>query len=596
MSLLNPAGLIFLGILPFLVIAYLARERPRQVIVSSVLAFRALHVMRGERFGGRPRWTWTFFLELLVLGMAAFAIAGPYLLRRGSPIVVVLDNSAAMQAETAGGETRFQAAVGKIKDQLRSAGSSPISLYLTAPQPHQASAGLVSAREAISLLDHSQVLDTPDDSAAIVHALTDLNLDGRWGRILVAIGRPLAAPIPSRIRSILVGDRVPNYAIGSFSVVRAGLNQPQLKGQVTVANFSQSAKTLRVSISGDNKAIATEQAQLAAGEVKPLVFSVLTPARIYRAQLEPSDDFMLDNQAFATVAGGQNLSVLFVSPSPTDGESLTSIPGLVLTTRSPQQYTPKDLANVDLAIFQYSIPKELPPINTIFVMPPEDPVLGFVALPSSALRVTGWPSTDPLTDGVNFRLLNVRSGEYFGQHPWMQAVVHGAQGGLILAGDRQDHRYVATGFNPLPYLGKQNLPMSVLTLNLLNDLAGLGSQAVGYRTGDPWLIPAGVKEVIAPSGEKIPVTAGTAFIPDKQGIYELIGAAGNSPRAVNLSDLRTSDLQDMAPIRIETAPAGIRVQPNPVRTPLAPFLLAAIIGLIVLEALFVYRRRRLAEA
>jgi len=43
---------LLLAIVPALILAYLARERPRQATVSSVLAFRALHVMRGQRFGG----------------------------------------------------------------------------------------------------------------------------------------------------------------------------------------------------------------------------------------------------------------------------------------------------------------------------------------------------------------------------------------------------------------------------------------------------------------------------------------------------------------------------------------------------------------
>ena len=45
---LEPGAIDFLAIVPLLILAYLARERPRQATVSSVLAFRALHVMRGQ--------------------------------------------------------------------------------------------------------------------------------------------------------------------------------------------------------------------------------------------------------------------------------------------------------------------------------------------------------------------------------------------------------------------------------------------------------------------------------------------------------------------------------------------------------------------
>src|SRR5450755_5150280 len=94
---LEPGAVSYLLIVPALILAYLARERPRQATVSSVLAFRALHVMRGQRFGGRPRFTWTFFIELLALCLAVLAMAAPYLLKKGNPVAVVIDNSAAMQ-------------------------------------------------------------------------------------------------------------------------------------------------------------------------------------------------------------------------------------------------------------------------------------------------------------------------------------------------------------------------------------------------------------------------------------------------------------------------------------------------------------------
>jgi len=52
MGLLNPGALIFFMIVPALIVAYLARERPARVTVSSVLAFRALRGFRKQRFGG----------------------------------------------------------------------------------------------------------------------------------------------------------------------------------------------------------------------------------------------------------------------------------------------------------------------------------------------------------------------------------------------------------------------------------------------------------------------------------------------------------------------------------------------------------------
>ena len=226
--------------------------------------------------------------------------------------------------------------------------------------------------------------------------------------------------------------------------------------------------------------------------------------------------------------------------------------------------------------------------------PPGDPAFAFQVESAAQIELTAWPSTDPLTDGVNFRLLNIRSGEYIAQHPWMQAVVSGADGGLVLEGTRQGHRFVATGFNPFPYLGTQNLPMSILSLNLMSYLAGLGAQTSGYHTGEPWIVPAGVKTITLPSGRNEAVEPGSLFTAtDAQGIYTLNGVAGvKIPRAVNLADLGTSDLENVSPLKIEASASGGTSGEAMVRTPIAPFVLGAIIALIILEAILVYRKPR----
>jgi hypothetical protein len=601
MGLLYPGALAFFAIVPALILAYLARERPRQATVSSVIAFRALHVMRGQRFLGRPRFTWTFFLELLVLCLAVLAMAGPYFLRRGNPVAVVLDNSAAMQAQTPAGKTRFASAIAAVDNALdRTAGSGQVTIYLTAPQPHQLGGAMSGSGAAVAAMARIAPVDAPDDPAATAALLAQLNSDSHIGQIVFATYRPIAAPVSPRVLPIVIGDPIANYAIGSFALSRETFGAAKLHARITIGNFSPAAQTLHVAITGDGKPIGSAQATVAAGAVTAVEFPNLAPAGVYRAELNPADGFMLDNVAYATGSAVHTVAVLFISPTPADGQSLATIPGLSVTTRTPATYTPSDLANSDLAIFEYTAPKELPSLNSLLVMPlPGDPIFNFAVASAPHVEVAGWPTTDALTDGVNFRLLNLRSGEYVADHPWMHAVVIGNGGGLLLSGDRAGHRFVATGFNPFPYLGRANLPMSILTLNLLGYLAGFGAQTAGYRTGEPWIVPAGVKAISLPSGRRHSVEPGTLFTDvTAQGVYELIGTSGaKTPRAVNLADLSVSALQSAPPISMAPAPAAPAATAGSiVRAPLAPYLFIAIVALIIAESFLVYRRRRVFAA
>jgi hypothetical protein len=596
MGLLYPAALAFLALVPALVLAYLAKERPSRVTVSSVMAFRALRGFRRERFGGKPRLDWMFFAEALILSLAVFAMAGPFIWKKTTPLAVVIDNSAAMQALTPSGKTRLDVAREKLDAEMSAEdGGGEISVYVTAPQPRRVAPPfdtLTGARLAISQI---KPVDAPNDDTTLVNFLADLASQARVSKVIFSGANALAAPVPARIHPIAVGDPVANLAIGSFSLRREALGAEALHASLTIANFSPATRNFELVIDGDGKEVARAKASLGARETGTVEFPALRPAQVYEAQLAPADALTLDNVAYATAGSVKAVSILFISPTPNDSEGLSSIPGVAVTARTPQAYTPDDLATVDLAIFEYATPKTLPAVNSMLVMPPQgDPVFGLTVTPTNQVQIAGWHNTDALNDSVNFRLLTLRGGEYFGAHPWMSEAVSGDGGALVLKGERGGHRFVATGFNPFPYLGRRNLPMSVLTLNAISYLAGLGAASTGYRTGQPWLVPAGVETVVTPTGRKIASHAGTLFTEvSEQGVYDLIGANGaRTPRAVNLANLTESDLSSQPALKVEATNPASGAEPVLEKSSLSNRFLLAVIALTALEALVVYRRKR----
>jgi hypothetical protein len=600
MGLLYPGALIFFALVPALVLAYLARERPSRVTVSSVLAFRALRGFRRERFGGWPRLDWMFFAEVLILSLVVLAMAGPFIWKRTSPLAVVIDNSAAMQALTPSGRSRFEIAREKLDAALSvENGGSETSVYITAPQPRRVAPPFSTLTEARLALSRIKPSDAPNDQTTLENFLSNLASEARVAKVIFAGANALATPVPARIHPIAVGDAVANAAIGSFTLRREVLGAEALHASLTIANFSPQTHTIQLIVTGDGKEVAHAKEVLGARETATLEFPAIPPARIYEAKLAPDDALALDNVAYATAGSVKNVSILFISPMPADAAGLNSIPGVAVTAKSPDSYSPDELSNFDLAIFEYATPKEIPAVNTMLVMPPPgDPVFGLTVTPTSKVEIAGWRTTDTLTDSVNFRLLSMHGGEYFGTHPWMSQVVGGDGGALLLKGERGAHRFVATGFNPFPYLGKRNLPMSVLTLNAISYLAGLGSSSGGYRTGQPWLVPAGVERVILPSGKKKAAQPGTLFTDvSEQGVYELVGPGGaQTPRVVNLADLTESDLSSSPLLKVEAANSDSAAEPVMEKSSLSEYLLFAIILLAALEAFIVYRRRRLAEA
>jgi hypothetical protein len=590
---LYPEALAFFALIPLLLIAYLVRERPRSVLVSSVLGYRALRGLKAQRPWGWPRLDWLFLVELLILSLVVLAMAQPYVIHRHTPIAVVLDNSAAMQAGIPLG-ARFEAAKAALARAIPDQNDVSVTLYLTAPQPHVIGEAISPAR-ARSAIRKAPTVDAAQSVVSVSRMVRDLVSGHRFTQTFFATANPVSQPLPAGLHVFKAGDPLPNYAIGSFAVGGAQFGSGALKARLTLANFSSQPQKLDVAISAEGKTLTHAQTRVEAREITGIEFPTLAPASAYRADLKPADNFALDNVAFATPATGAQIQVLFVSPTPADAAGLISLPQLNVRTMAPDNYSP-DAAKADLLIFEYGIPKELPPANALLVMPPGgDNVFGLRLVPGATTQITDWRSPDPLTDGVNFRLLSLRQPESFVVHPWMQSVANSNLGSLILQGNHQGHRYVVLGFNPFPYLGKRNLPMSVLTLNILGYLSGFGSEDAGYRTGEPWIVPAGVSEIVTPSGSKVRVEPGIPFTQGtEQGIYQLIGPGSQKRlRAVNLADLNQSNLESPATIRLDVGvPGGGQPPDFSERQTFTPYLLAAILILAVCESLFTYRRRR----
>jgi len=140
------------------------------------------------------------------------------------------------------------------------------------------------------------------------------------------------------------------------------------------------------------------------------------------------------------------------------------------------------------------------------------------------------------------------------------------------------------GFDPLPYLGRENLPMSVFTLNLLDwffDSRGANSQATGeaiflgkVQSGD---------RMILPDGKSLAITPGAAFFGGAffQGIYRLTRGGATELFARNLLDRGESDLRAASAIAFGGGnPSGASTS---VMFSFWPYLMVASLALLFLE-------------
>jgi hypothetical protein len=292
------------------------------------------------------------------------------------------------------------------------------------------------------------------------------------------------------------------------------------------------------------------------------------------------DGLAIDNEAYAVLPPLSDVSVLLVTPSPAVAASLSQIPYLTLEQVTPQEYEPETLARFPFVIFHLTAPDSLPPSNAAFLLPPEGNALFPLGQAAAQPNMTQWTIGHPLTSYVNFGLLKPAFGQAFLPRAWSRPVIHATVGPIVLAGEQRGYRYAAVGFDLLPYLGKRNLPASILTLNLLGWLAGQAGQPPSLKTGTSLALQGAAPQVRGPDGTPLS-TNGESVLLLKQGVYHVTEQGDERQLAVNLSSRQESQLGRPMQLVLSTQSDALSEQSTD--RPVWPWIIVGVLLLLGIE-------------
>jgi hypothetical protein len=582
MEFLNPAALYASALLPLLLIPYLIRRRPRRLIFSSLLLLREFVARSSARPWGRLRLPPIFFLQLLLLVLLFSALGEPSLSFRPVNVALVLDNSASMQA-TEGEKSRFQLAQEEAGKILRALPAHVrADLYVVVPHLTRVTEESLAPGPALARLNSLGPLDLGEPAIDYGAELERLVRERKYELLNFLTDHPAEGQSAS-VRMVTLGRPKANLAISAFQVARGSLAAPQLEARVTVRNFSATEQKFRLAIKGNGKLLLSRPYSVAPNRSVEATFENFPFHSYYEAEIETGDGLALDNHRFAIPPAQGGLKILAVTPRPEALASLRAIPGVELQIISPQAYEKGEFGAHALEIFHYSAPAALPESHALFVLPPKQNPLVEIGAAFSRPVVSGWREPHPLTRYINFALFRPAHARPLKPGGLGEAIIETPEGPLAVALEQNNFRYLALGFDPFPFLGRQNLPVSIFTLNLLDwfNAARAGNESA---TGAPLgaRLHAG-ESVLAPDGEKIaPEKTSAAFArTDAQGIYRITGGETEKFFAVNLGDERESDLREPPAIQLRGAPGA--AAGRTFYASLWPYLLLASIALLLLE-------------
>jgi aerotolerance regulator-like protein len=599
MEFLNPAALFGLLALPLLLIPYLIRKKPRRLVFSSLLLFLEGDAQARGRPLGRINLPPIFFLQLLLLLLLILALSEPVFSVRPTNVAVVLDNSASMQA-IEDGKTRFALAkerLGSVIDELGAA--SHVDIFLTAPRLTKFNSNALTPGQAISLVKNIDTYDLGDASIDYDRALSQLAREQKYERVYLFTDHPSGGQTAT-IRVISVGQPRGNLAVTGLDVHRTSLLNARMGASAVVSNFSDKDEKIKINLKAGGATLATRDLNVPAEKTANATFEGFPERPNYEVEIDARDALALDNRRFAVAPGSRNLRILAVTPRPQAASSLKLIPGVTIDVISPPEYGKTDRTGYGLEIFHYSSPDQLPGNPALFILPPESSSLVDLGPPSSTVQVSSWREPNGLTRYVNFSLFRPTYARPLRPQTAGQVIIESPSGPLAFAVEQRGRRYLALGFDPLPYLGRDNLPMSIFTLNFLDwffEASGARSQA----TGQP--IPLSAVEsgdsLTTPAGEKITLKNQSGYFTGTfhQGIYRRTRGGTTELFARNLDDLGESDLRTSAPIQLRGQ--ALNGGSASVLFSFWPYLLFASLLLLVVEW-FVFprsaRRVRLAPA
>jgi hypothetical protein len=552
MEFLNPAALFGLLGLPLLVIPYLVRRKPHRLVFSSLLLFIESGAQASGRPFGRINLPPIFFLQLLLLALLILSLSEPVFSVRPTRVAVLLDNSASMQAME-DGRTRLSLAQEKIAELIDEIGvHGRIDLYRTTPSLAKIQAEPLTPAEALSAVKNIQAYDLGDPPIDYDRVLRQWVREGGYERVYLFTDHPAGGQTASA-RIISVGRPQANFAITAFDVHRTSLINAGLQASAVVANFSARDEKVRVLLRAKGATLASRDVLVPAGGRATAAFDGVAERPSYEVEIEARDALTLDNRRFAVAPASRNLRILAVTPRPQAAASLKSIQGVSVDVISPADYGKFAGRNYGLEIFHFAMPAQLPQSPALFILPPENNALVHLGAPISNIQVSSWREPHVLTRYVNFSLFRPTYARPLQPLSPGQAVIETAAGALAFAVERPATRYLILGFDPLPYLGRQNLPMSIFTLNFLDwflESSGSRSQATGepiplntVQSGDTLMTPTGEKIALESAFRSFAMTF-------HQGLYQRFRGGMDELYARNLDEPGESDLRTPAPIEL----------------------------------------------
>jgi len=633
-TLANPQGLWLLALLGPLLVLYVLKVRRQRVRVASTWLWQAaVRDMLAKRPWQRLRGRLLLFVEALCLLALGLALARPTLSGPGldsEHVALVLDVSASMLAQSATGETRFEAARAAAERVLSALPPGADVLLIEAGAEARtiapADRDLSRLRTRLRTLNASGVEGRLE--RAISLASEQLAQRGGTRRIIVITDDGgLRAPLPSTrvpLSVVKVGEPADNTSIVRLDVGRtqdSATRRDRVEVFVELQSVGSAARDVFVTLTQRNSptVLASRKLRLEPRQRAPVVLSFdASPGDAgtgLTVEVSPHDALPVDDRAFGRVPPGRKLTTIMAPAhgSPWLERALLADPQIELLGAPVAELGTSSIPDDAFIVVNGACPARLPGGDFLLVNPPPGACRGaIVGELLIAPVVTSWERTDPRLRFITLDGVSVSRARAIDPPSAQSVLVRGREGVLLADVSEGGRTGTLIGFD----VGESSWPLRASFVLFVRNLAEIArahraSHVLGpARTGSPLRVrvPTSVERVTLtdPAGRESQLEArgGVAIIPSPAdpGFYLLSFAGERTGTALSVVNLTSATEGDLSRAVGSAVAAGGTAEAG-TRSPIAEspgdwgFLAAAVALLaIVAQVAWLTRKPRSVES
>ncbi len=581
MGFINLLAFGYLASIGLVVFLYIFNKKKNVVHVSSLIPWGILKedTVHSKVF----KIDLLFVLQTLLIILLVFFLAKPYLKSSiinisGKNVVLVVDSSASMQT-VEDNETRFDKARTQALKMIGKLGQEEKMMIIS------------------SNYSSRVVSDFTDDKAKLNKTITDLlpkdtgtNLDegvslgvsflknAERGEMYVLTDRSASSINFTNLKSgnikfITFGEASDNVAITSLDVYQDMFKDyREREAYVTIENYANDSKTVRLSVLLNDEIIMEEELELAGNEQKTLSVMNLNAAGILKASIQTDDSLLVDNTAYAIINEIKPINILLVSDNYRLKDELAKIEQstrrIIVTHIAKSEYEQVDIKNYDAAIFHKFYPNTNPDINALYITPylyssKEASAFHDVLISDHKLELTvkilDWDTTHPaMLHLTSLDDLNIESAFTMKPPDWSVPLIKISDNlndsPIAFAGWYEGKKMISLGFDlsDFDFSKSDGLRMLIMTLNIiqwLNPYEAVDNSKL--LTGDQYRLNYALAEsieIVTPQNEILKYdvkddSTESNFVFNKidyTGEYKISGTNFNSRFVANLFDANES--------------------------------------------------------